>query len=135
LLTILLSDLDGSEITDGAGLSTFFRTLGASFAVSITTYMWNHRAVVHHAQLTEMFTPTNPTTLGAIQAIGGGNVQMAMMRLDAMINQQAYQIAFNDIFRALAFILASMTVFVWLTKPPFFRTAASAPKILPGNEH
>jgi MFS transporter, DHA2 family, multidrug resistance protein len=134
LLTILLSDLEGSEITDGAGLSTFFRTLGASFAISITTYMWNHRAVVHHAQLTEIFTPTNPATLGVIKSIGGGDVQMAMVRMDAMITQQAFQIAFNDIFRALAFVLISMTFFVWLTKPPFFRTAANAPKSAPSGE-
>jgi DHA2 family multidrug resistance protein len=127
LLTILLSDLAGNEIADGSGLATFMRTLGGSFAVSITTYMWNHRAVVHHAHLAETFTPYSPGTQGLISTIGHGNVRLAMTQLDVMINQQAFQISFNEIFRGLSFVLMSMIVLIWMAKPPFFRTASSAP--------
>src|SRR5690606_5990808 len=51
ILTILLSDLEISEIAAGSGLATFLRTVGASFAVSLTTFLWTHRASLHHAQL------------------------------------------------------------------------------------
>ena len=127
MLTILLSDLAGNEIADGAGLATFMRTLGGSFAVSLTTYMWNHRAVVHHAHLAEAFTPSSPVTQGAITTLGRNNPQLAIVHLEAMINQQAYQIAFNEIFRGLSFVLISMVVLIWLAKPPFFNTAGTKP--------
>ena len=125
LLTILLSDLAGNEIAEGSGMATFMRTLGGSFAISITTYLWNHRAIVHHAQLAEQFTPTSPTTQKVIQGMGGGNVQSAMAQLEMLINRQAFQIAFNEIFLALAVTLTAMIVLIWFAKPPFFKTTAS----------
>lgn len=103
-------------------MATFMRTLGGSFAVSITTYLWNHRAIVHHAQLAEQFVPTSPTTQKVIQGLGGGNVQSALGILDMMINRQSFQIAFNEIFLALALTLTAMIVLVWFAKPPFFKT-------------
>ena len=129
LLTILLSDLAGNEIADGAGLATFMRTLGASFSVSITTYMWNHRAIVHHAQLAESFTPSSQATQGAISALGGGNMHHAMAQIEALINRQAYQIAFNEIFLGLSIVLLSMVFLIWIAKPPFFRSSPGAPSI------
>ena len=125
LLTILLSDLGGDEIAAGSGLATFLRTLGGSFAVSITTYTWNNRAVIHHAQLAETFGPTNPVTRGSVEMLGHGNTERAMAMLDAMINHQAYQIAFNEIFRALSFVLLSMILLIWLARPPFFKGATA----------
>ena len=37
VLQILLTDLEPHEIAAGSGLSTFLRTLGGSFAASLTT--------------------------------------------------------------------------------------------------
>ena len=125
LLTILLSDLAGHEIAEGSGMATFMRTLGGSFAVSITTYLWNHRAIVHHAQLAEKFAPSSPETQQVVQTLGGGNVQSAMAKLDMLITQQSFQIAFNEIFLALALTLVAMIVLIWFAKPPFFKAVAS----------
>ena len=36
-LSILLSDLPPQQIADGSGLATFLRTLGGSFAASLTS--------------------------------------------------------------------------------------------------
>lgn len=127
LLTILLSDLRQDEIADGSGLALFMRTLVGSFSVSISTYIWNHRAVIHHARLAESFTPYNPDTHGTVAALGHGDVHLALTQLDALINLQAYQISFNEIFRGLSFVLVSMILLVWLAKPPFFKLATSAP--------
>jgi DHA2 family multidrug resistance protein len=49
VLQILLSDLQPHEIAAGSGLATFMRTLGGSFAASLTTYAWTERGAVHHA--------------------------------------------------------------------------------------
>ncbi|HJR14301.1 MAG TPA: DHA2 family efflux MFS transporter permease subunit, partial [Rhodanobacteraceae bacterium] len=53
ILTILLSDLQGHEIAEGSGSATFLRTVGASFAVSIVTYLWLRGGVLSHANLAE----------------------------------------------------------------------------------
>ncbi|MFY9328102.1 MAG: hypothetical protein WAO76_08810 [Georgfuchsia sp.] len=127
LLTILFSDLAGNEIADGAGLNTFVRNLGASFSASITIYVWNHRAIIHHAQLSESIIPSNATAQAAVTSLGHGNMQLAMTKLDTMISRQAYQIAFNEIYLGLSIVVISMIFLLWLAKPPFFKAASSAP--------
>jgi DHA2 family multidrug resistance protein len=57
-LSILMSDLPPSQIADGSGLATFLRTLGGSFAASLTTWIWIRRADQHHAYLSESITPS-----------------------------------------------------------------------------
>ena len=119
VLTILLSDLEPHEIASGSGVATFFRTLGGSFAASLTTWAWNQRAVVHHAHLTEHISATDPGMLETVSRIGGGDLQRGAMFLDQMIAQQAAQIGFNEIFHLLGILFLVVIVFVWFAKPPF----------------
>jgi DHA2 family multidrug resistance protein len=126
VLTILLSDLEPHEIASGSGVATFFRTLGGSFAASLTTWAWNQRAVVHHAHLTERISATDPGTLQTVTAIGHGDLQRGAMFLDRMIAQQAAQIGFNEIFHLLGILFLVVIVFVWFAKPPFASKPSSA---------
>src|SRR3546814_4132285 len=70
VLTILLSDLEPHEIASGSGVATFFRTLGGSFAASLTTWAWNQRTVIHHAQLTEHIPAADPVIRQTVEALG-----------------------------------------------------------------
>ena len=126
VLTILLSDLDGHEIAAGSGLATFLRTLGGSFAASFTTYMWGHRAVIHHAHMTESISPYDPAVQGTIAQLGQGNVQHAAALLDRTITQQAYQISFNEICYGLGWLFLGLIFVVWLAKAPFHKAAKAA---------
>jgi len=119
ILTILLSDLDGREIAAGSGLATFLRTLGGSFAASITTFVWNNRTVVHHAQMTERISLYDPSSLSSVLALGTGDVQRGAAMLERMITQQASQIGFNEIFYALGWMFLMIIVLVWFARPPF----------------
>jgi DHA2 family multidrug resistance protein len=119
VLTILLSDLQQNEIAAGSGLATFLRTLGGSFAASITTLMWTRRAVTHHEQLTEHITPYSPTAQAAMEHLSQGNPQRGASVLNGMITQQAFQISFNEILHALGWIFLSLIVVIWLARPPF----------------
>ncbi|MFT4172533.1 MAG: DHA2 family efflux MFS transporter permease subunit [Rhodocyclaceae bacterium] len=132
VLTILLSDLQPHEIAAGSGLATFLRTLAGSFSASITTYLWSRRAVVHHAQMTESFSPFNPHTQSAIQQYGHGDLHMAAANLDRVITQQAYQISFNEIFHGLGWLFLALVAVVWLAKPPFHKSAPGAKGGAPG---
>ena len=119
VLSILLSDLQQNEIAAGSGLATFLRTLGGSFAASLTTFMWDRRAVTHHAQLAEQITPYNPTAQAAMERIGQGDPQAAAASINQMITQQGYQISFNEVFHVLGWIFIALIVVIWLAKPPF----------------
>ncbi|MDI3262831.1 MAG: DHA2 family efflux MFS transporter permease subunit [Fulvimonas sp.] len=117
VITILLSDLQNNEIAAGSGLATFLRTLAASFSASLTTYMWERRAVVHHAQLTEHISPYDPIANDWVQQLGGG--EKAYASINQMITQQGYQISFNEVFHVLGWIFLSLVLVIWLTRPPF----------------
>ena len=134
LVTIMLSDLNHDEIANGSGLGSFVRTVGGSFMISIVTYLWNHRAVVHHAHLAEKFSPYNLHTQGVLVAAGRGKEQQAMAAVDGMITQQAFQIAFNEVFLLLTGMLTLIIVFMWFTKPPFMKNAAK-PEAAPSEGH
>jgi DHA2 family multidrug resistance protein len=123
---IMLSDLEPNQIAAGTGLATFFRTLGASFAASITTFLWQHRAIMHHAQLTEHLTVYDPDTQAAVAQIGNGNDNAAYRLLERMIDMQSYQISFNELFYLLGIVFASLIFVIWIAKPPFTAKAAGA---------
>ena len=119
VLQILLSDLEPHEIAAGSGLSTFLRTLGGSFAASLTTYAWTQRSAVHHAQLTEHIPATDPAMLETVAKYGGGDIQQGAVVLNGIITQQSMQIGFNEIFHLLGIIFLAVIAVVWIAKPPF----------------
>ncbi|MFT4246461.1 MAG: DHA2 family efflux MFS transporter permease subunit [Pseudomonas sp.] len=119
MLQILLSDLDGREIAAGSGLATFLRTLGGSFAASLTTYMWSRRTVQHHAQMSEHISPYDPGTVEQVRALGQGDLQAGAVYLNNMINHQASQMGFNDIFYVLGWTFLLIIGLLWLARPPF----------------
>ena len=127
VLQILLSDLEPHEISAGSGLMTFVRTLGGSFAASLTTYAWSQRTAVHHAELTEHIGATDPAMLETLARYGGGDIQRGANALDRIISQQALQIGFNEIFHLLGIIFLFVILFVWIARPPFGAKAAGAP--------
>ncbi len=124
ILTILLSDLEGSEIAEGSGSATFLRTVGASFAVSITTYLWSRGGVASHANLAEFINPFDVNVRHSIAAMDG-TVQQYAAGINQVINQQAMQISFNNMFDGLGFCFLALVAVVWLSKPPFVRSVGN----------
>mgnify|MGYP001555705637 FL=1 len=126
VLTILLSDLDGREVASGSGLATFLRTLGGSFAASITTFLWSSRTVVHHAQLAEHISAYDPSSKASVLALGAGDLQRGAAMIDGAITQQASQIGFNEIFHGLGWIFLLIIPLMWFARPPFGGAAPGA---------
>jgi DHA2 family multidrug resistance protein len=116
--TILLSSLEPREIPDGSGLATFLRTLGGSFASSLTIWIWQRREIYHHAQLVENITPYSQNTQSYIAQLGGSS-QTAMAQLDKLVEGQAYMLSTIDYFTLLGWIFCSLIFVIFLAKPPF----------------
>ncbi|NWB92756.1 DHA2 family efflux MFS transporter permease subunit [Pseudomonas agarici] len=124
-LSILMSDLPPHQIADGAGLATFLRTLGGSFAASLTTWIWIRRADQHHAYLSESMSPFDPATRSALDSLGGAGSQ-AYGRLDQILTSQAYMLSTVDYFTLLGWGFMGLMLLVWLAKPPFTAKAGTA---------
>ncbi len=126
VLQILLSDLDGREIAAGSGLATFLRTLGGSFAASLTTYLWSRRTIEHHAHISEHISVYEPGIRDQVLAAGHGDLQSGAAVLNNMINHQASQMGFNDIFYLLGWTFLGIIALLWVAKPPFGAGAGGA---------
>lgn len=116
--SILLSSLSPKEIADGSGLATFLRVLGGSFASSLTTWIWQRREIMHHAQLTENITPYSATTQDYLARLGG-MTQSTMAQLDKLVESQAYMLSTVDYFTMLGWMFLSLILIIFLAKPPF----------------
>jgi len=125
ILTILLSDLHGREVSDGSGLATFLRSLGGSFAVSIVTYLWERGGAINHANLAEHINDYSARVRDSI-ALTGGHVRQYALGMNREITRQATQISFNHLFTALGFIFLALIVVVWFARPPFIKQGGPA---------
>jgi DHA2 family multidrug resistance protein len=126
ILTILLSDLEGPEIAEGSGSATFLRTVGASFAVSIVTYLWSRGAGVSHANLAEHINPFNDAVRHGVATMGG-DLQRYAEGVNRVITQQATQISFNHLLDGIGVGFFILIAVVWLAKPPFVQRGGGPP--------
>ncbi|MGB6006871.1 DHA2 family efflux MFS transporter permease subunit [Castellaniella sp.] len=119
LTTISLSGLRPDRIPAAAGLTNFFRLVCGAFGTSITTTIWDDRAILHHARLTEAAHPGEPAfdhIMGGMQSLGIDPLHGAAM-LDRVINQQAYTMSAADFFYASTFIFLILIGLIWLARP------------------
>lgn len=118
LMTITLSGLSPDRIAAASGLSNFVRITAGSFGTSIATTLWQDRAALHHAQLSEYVNSGSSAAQSTLSglAAGGYTPQQALAVVDRLTNQQAYMLAANDIFFASAVTFLSMIPLVYLTR-------------------
>ncbi|TEW54699.1 DHA2 family efflux MFS transporter permease subunit [Psychromonas sp. RZ22] len=128
LTTIFLSNLSDDQVADGSGLTTFLRVLGASFASSLTTWIWNRRADFHHANLTEHVSNYQIGTVDYLDKIGGAT-QTNLAVVEHMVTTQSYMMSLNDYFYMLGCLFFVLIGFVWFTKGPFIKSGPAAPSV------
>jgi DHA2 family multidrug resistance protein len=119
LMSMTLSGLPPERIPAASGLSNFARITAGSFGTSITTTLWDRRATLHHAQLVEHLTPSDPVAaqaLGTLHASGMGNDQSYAL-LNRLVDEQAFMLSANDIFYASAVLFLGLIFLVWLARP------------------
>ena len=96
---------------------------------SIATTLWDSRASMHHAHLTEALTPTNPlfmSTLDGLKA-SGLTAEQALVQMNRLIDQQAYTRAADDVFLASSVVFILLIALIWLTRRPAAHPTAAAP--------
>jgi DHA2 family multidrug resistance protein len=118
LMTITLSGISPDRIPAASGLSNFVRITAGSFGTSIATTLWQDRAAMHHAQLSEYVNLGSNATNSALSGLAAGGLtpNQALASVDRLVNQQAYMLAANDIFYASALIFLALIPLVYLTR-------------------
>ncbi len=120
LTSITLSGLDPSRIPAASGLSNFARLTAGAFGTSIATTLWDNRATLHHAQMTESAKSGQQAfdhIMGTLQNALGLDHQQSLSVVDGMVNNQAYTMAAVDIFYASAIIFVLLIGTVWFARP------------------
>ncbi|MGB6103280.1 MAG: DHA2 family efflux MFS transporter permease subunit [Pusillimonas sp.] len=119
LTTLTLSGLDPHRIPAAAGLSNFVRLLFGAFGTSITTTLWENRATLHHAQLTEAARPREPAfdaVMAGMQRHGLSHEQSAAV-VNNLIAEQAFTMSATDIFYASAILFLLLIGLIWIARP------------------
>jgi DHA2 family multidrug resistance protein len=127
LIAIVNSDLRPDQLAAGSGLTNFVRITAGSFATSIVTTLWDHRASLHHAQLVEHLTSSDSAATGAFATIqsSGLSADQAYAFGNLLVNQQAFTMAALDVFNLSAVLLVLLIPIVWLAHRP---AAHAAPR-------
>jgi DHA2 family multidrug resistance protein len=126
LITLILSGLPPQRIPAASGLSNFARITAGSFGTSLATTLWDNRAILHHAQLTESVTISNLASQRYFQMLqnGGLSYPQAAAAINHSIDVQSHLLAANDVFLISAILFAALIAIVWLASRP--RAAAPA---------
>jgi MFS transporter, DHA2 family, multidrug resistance protein len=120
LTAIILSGLPGDKIPAAAGLSNFVRVFAGGVGTSLITTGWNNRTILHHSQLAEQTSATNPQYVDALATIHstlGGSMDQARAFFEQSLNAQAAMLGLNDIFWLSSMIFIVIIPLIWLTKP------------------
>jgi DHA2 family multidrug resistance protein len=120
LTTLTLTGLAPDRLPAAAGLSNFVRITAGAMGVSISTTLWESRAVLHHAHMTERLSLGDPVvgeTLAGLRA-AGLSADQALTQINRLIDQQAYTRAADDIFLASGVLFLLLVTAIWLTRRP-----------------
>jgi MFS transporter, DHA2 family, multidrug resistance protein len=115
----VLSGLTPDRVPAASGLSNFARIVSGSFGTSIATTLWDNRAILHHAQLTEYVSSSSAATQAYVRTLqaGGLSLQQAGAAINRSIDVEAHLLAANDLFLASSILFLLMIGVIWLARP------------------
>jgi DHA2 family multidrug resistance protein len=119
LVSITLSGLPGHRIPAASGLSNFVRIMCGGIGTSIFSTAWDHRSILHHAQLVEQGNVYNPAFVNSMQQFSAAGFSQAQGygMFNNMATVQAAQLGVNDLFYISAAIFVALIGLIWITKP------------------
>ena len=119
LVSITLSQVKPQNIPSASGVSSFVRITCGALGASIFTTMWESRANLHHAQLTESISNLRPESVMALNQLQANGMSEAQSLgfMDRLVTVQAYTLSADELFLASAVIFLVLTGIIWFAKP------------------
>jgi MFS transporter, DHA2 family, multidrug resistance protein len=120
LLGIAFSGLPASRIAAASGLSNFLRILFGGIGTSIFQTAWDHRSILHHAQLNEVTTDYNPVFQQFTQQVqqAGNSRGQAYGIFNHVLDQQAALLGVDDLFYLSGILFVLLVALLWTAKRP-----------------
>jgi DHA2 family multidrug resistance protein len=81
--------------------------------------VWDRRATLHHAQLVEHLTQSDPIASQALSNLqaGGFGTDQSYALINRLVDQQAFMLSANDIFYVSGLLFLGLIVLVWFARP------------------
>jgi DHA2 family multidrug resistance protein len=124
LQTIAFAGLPPQRMPAAAGLSNFVRITAGAVGTSVFTTVWESRAALHHANLSEHISLSHPAAAQALAGLQGSGYsrEQALAQINRVIDQQAFTLAAIDLFHLSSMLFIVLIVLVWVSS----RSAADA---------
>jgi DHA2 family multidrug resistance protein len=119
LTALSLSTLESEHRAEGAGVYNLARNLGSSVGVSVVNSLLTYSVQVNHADITNDVTAFNRVLASPhVATYWSPFMPAGRAALDAIINQQAQTIAYDDDFKFLMFAtLVTLPLLLLMRKP------------------
>jgi DHA2 family multidrug resistance protein len=119
LQSIAFSGLPPDRMPAAAGLSNFVRITAGAVGTSVFTTLWENRATLHHANLSEQISLANPAAVQALADLqhAGQTREQALALMNRMIDQQAFTMAATDLFWLSSMLFVALVALVWFSAP------------------
>jgi DHA2 family multidrug resistance protein len=118
LQVLAFATLPGQYRTDGAGLFSLFRNIGAAIGVSVTSAMLVHNAQALHEEIGNAVTPFNRALRngGMVEHFWDPATRHGAAMLDKVVNHQAQIIAYADDYKMMIFTTAPILLLILLMR-------------------
>nr|WP_320050194.1 DHA2 family efflux MFS transporter permease subunit [uncultured Desulfuromonas sp.] len=119
LNAMAVSQLPQERIPSASGLLNFARIMLGAFAASIGTTLWEDRAILHHAQLSEHITGyANAVIIARDKLLTMGMAGMKSLGLINMeLTKQAYTLSAMELYRISSLLFLILISVIWLARP------------------
>eukprot|EP01041_Mallomonas_annulata_P019002 gene19002-38168_t len=117
LVSITLSGIAPERLPAASGLSNFMRITAGAVGTSIVTTVWESRAALHHAQLSEAVNPGNAAAMTALRGLEatGMSHEQALAQINRMVDhdggrilldgQEIYSFNVRDLRRRMGYAI------------------------------
>ncbi len=128
LTTVTLATMSPAQRPEGASVYNLSRNLGQSIGVSIVNSMLSHNVQVNHANIANQVTAFNrQLTAPHVAMFWNPFTAHGRAALDAVLNQQAQMIAYNDDYKFLMYTTLSTLPLLFFFKKQMRPTSNPAP--------
>ena len=128
LQMVAFTTLPAAYRTDGASLLSLLRNVGSAIGVSITSAMLAHNVQVLHSELGSSINPFNRALQagGAVSQYLNPHTAAGARMLDAMVNNQAQIIAYNDDYKLMMLVTLPTLLLLFVMRRPNLPPKAAA---------
>ncbi|MDQ1187132.1 MULTISPECIES: DHA2 family efflux MFS transporter permease subunit [Agrobacterium] len=122
---IALGTLPPARIKNASGLFNLTRNLGGAVGLAIINTLLSQRTDDHYVRIAEHVNYGNPAALDWLSSVGGNydsygldGSSVAIKKLVGVVSQQAWILAFADVFLLLTFLFTGLIFLTVLIKKP-----------------